>query len=93
MPRLGSPAVAQRAAAPSTNAKERVPCLQLRDKPPVMSAGRKVENQAQEQTQTIATAIGKPAAKAPKIVKVNAESRFASGRTLSNDMSLTPSRG
>jgi hypothetical protein len=49
--------------------------------------------QVQEQTQIIATAIGKPAAKAPKIVKVNAESRFASGRTLSNDMSLTPPRG
>ena len=61
---IATKAVAQ-AAAPSTNAKERVPCLQLRDKPPVMSAGRKVENQAQEQTQTIATAIGKPAAKAP----------------------------
>ena len=67
--------------------------MQLRDKPPVMSAGLKVGKQAQEQTQTIATAIGKPAAKAPKIVKVKAESRFASGRTLSNDMSLTPPRG
>jgi hypothetical protein len=57
-----------------------------------MSAGRKVEKQAQEQTQTIATAIGKPAAKAPKIVKVNAESRFASGRSLSIDMSLASPR-
>jgi hypothetical protein len=47
----------------------------------------------QEQTQIIASAIGNPAAKAPKIVKVNAESRFASGRTLSTDMSLAPSCG
>ncbi len=41
----------------------------------------------------IATAIGKPAAKAPTIIKVNAKSGFASGRTLSTDMSLTPPRG
>jgi len=34
----------------------------------------------------------KPAAKAPTIVQVNAESRFASGRTLPIDMSLTPPR-
>jgi hypothetical protein len=47
----------------------------------------------QEQTQIIASAIGKPAAKAPAIVKVNAESRFASGRTLSIDISLAPRRG
>jgi hypothetical protein len=58
-----------------------------------MSAALNVGIQAQEQTQIIATAIGKPVAKAPTIVKVNAESRFASGRTLSIDMSLTPPRG
>ena len=49
--------------------------------------------QVQEQTQIIATAIGKPAAKAPTIIKVNAKSGFASGRALSTDMSLTPPRG
>jgi hypothetical protein len=57
-----------------------------------MSAALNVGTQVQEQTQIIATAIGKPAAKAPTIVKVNAESRFASGRTLPIDMSLTPPR-
>ena len=46
----------------------------------------------QEQIQIIATAIGKPAAKALTIVKVNAKSGFTSGRTLSTDMSLTPLR-
>jgi hypothetical protein len=57
-----------------------------------MSAAFNVGKQVQEQTQMIATAKGKPAAKAPTIVKVNAESRFGSGRTLSIDMSLTPPR-
>jgi hypothetical protein len=52
-----------------------------------------LEAMVQEQTQIIATAIGKPTAKAPTIVRVNAESRFGSGRTLSIDMSLTPPRG
>ncbi len=47
----------------------------------------------QEQTQIIATAIGRPAAKAPRIIKVNAKSGFGSERTLSIDMSLTPLRG
>ena len=42
----------------------------------------------QEQTQIIATAIGRPAAKAPTIIKENATRGFASGRTLSTDMSL-----
>jgi hypothetical protein len=42
----------------------------------------------QEQTQIIATAIGKPAANALTIIKVNAKSGFASGRTLSTNMSL-----
>jgi len=55
-----------------------------------MSAAVNVGKQVQEQTQIIATAIGKPIAKAPTIVKVNAESRFGSGRTLSIDMPLTP---
>jgi len=41
---------------------------------------------SQEQTQIIASAIGKPAAKAPTIVKVNAESKFISGRNCSTDM-------
>jgi hypothetical protein len=57
-----------------------------------MSAALNVGTQVQEQIQIIATAIGKPAVKAPTTVKVNAESRFASGRTLSIDMSLTPPR-
>jgi hypothetical protein len=47
----------------------------------------------QEQTQIIASAIGRPAAKAPAIVKVNATSRFASGRNWSTDMSPAPPRG
>jgi len=44
-----------------------------------MSAAVNVGKQVQEQTQIIASAIGKPAAKAPAIVKVKAESRIASG--------------
>ena len=58
-----------------------------------MSAALKGGKQVQEQTQIIATAIGKPATRAPAMVNVNAESRFISGRTLSIDMSLTPPRG
>jgi hypothetical protein len=43
----------------------------------------------QEQTQIIATAIGKPKAKATAIVDVNAESKFTPGCTLSSsDMAL-----
>jgi hypothetical protein len=53
----------------------------------------KSEKQLQEQIQTIATAIGKPVAKAPTIVNVNAANRFASGRSSSIDMSLAPPRG
>jgi hypothetical protein len=49
--------------------------------------------QLQEQIQIIATAIGKPVAKAPTIVNVNAAKRFASGRSWSTDMSLAPPRG
>jgi hypothetical protein len=49
-----------------------------------MSADLETAKQVQEQTQIIASAIGKPAAKAPTIVTVNAKTRFASGRTLSN---------
>jgi hypothetical protein len=37
-----------------------------------------------QQTQTIAIAIGKPTAKAPTIVDANAASTFTSGRTLSS---------
>lgn len=40
--------------------------------------------ESQEQTQIIATAIGKPKAKARAIVDVNAESKFTSGCTLSS---------
>jgi hypothetical protein len=58
-----------------------------------MPAALKVEKQVQEQIQTITTAIGKPAAKAPAIVNVNAANRFASGRSSSIDMSLAPPRG
>jgi hypothetical protein len=47
----------------------------------------------QEQIQIIATAIGKPAVTAPTITRVKAKSGFASGPTLSTDMSLAPSRG
>jgi hypothetical protein len=46
----------------------------------------------QAQIQIIATAIGKPTAMAPAMVKVKAKSRFTSGRTWSTDMSLTPLR-
>jgi hypothetical protein len=41
----------------------------------------------------IATAIGKPMAKAPPIAKVNAESKFTAGRRLPTDMLLTPPIG
>jgi hypothetical protein len=58
-----------------------------------MSAAVKGGKQLQEQIQTIATAIGKPAAKAPMIVKVNAASRFGAGRSSSTDISLAPPRG
>jgi hypothetical protein len=59
-----------------------------------LSVAPKLEKkQPQEQIQTIATAIGKPAAKAPAIVNVNAANRFASGRSWSIDMSLAPPRG
>ena len=38
----------------------------------------------------IAAATGNPMANAPPIAKMNAESRFTSGRRLSTDMLLTP---
>ncbi len=38
----------------------------------------------------IATAIGKPIAKAPTIAKVNSPSKATPGRTSSTDMLLTP---
>jgi hypothetical protein len=41
----------------------------------------------------MASAIGNAAAKATTIVKVNAVSKFTSGRTLSIDMLLAPPRG
>jgi hypothetical protein len=46
----------------------------------------------QEQTQIIASAIGRPIPKAAPTVRVNAESRFTPGRALSIDMSLPPRR-
>jgi hypothetical protein len=46
----------------------------------------------QEQTQIIASAIGRPIPNAAPTVRVNAESRFTLRRTLSIDMSLPPSR-
>jgi hypothetical protein len=47
----------------------------------------------QEQTQIIATAMGKPMANAPTIAMLNAESKFTSGRTLYTDMLLAPPIG
>ena len=41
----------------------------------------------------MASAIGNAAAKVTTIVKVNAVSKFTSGRTLSTDMLLAPPRG
>ena len=41
----------------------------------------------------MASAIGNAAAKATTIVKVNAVSKFASGRTFSTDMLIAPPRG
>ena len=41
----------------------------------------------------IAAATGNPMANAPPIAKMNAESRFTSGRRLSTDMLLTPPIG
>src|SRR5258706_11531438 len=64
--------------------------LVARHPPGLGAAERTVLRSAyvQEQIQIIATAIGRPAATAPAIVKVNAISRFSSGRALSNDMLL-----
>jgi hypothetical protein len=41
----------------------------------------------------IATAIGKPIAKAPTIAKVNSPSKLTAGRTSSIDMFLAPTLG
>ena len=68
------------------------PYRQLRNRPPVNAGAAvyvsKSRNQVQEQIQIIATAIGKPAAKALTIVKVNAKSGFTSGRKLCTDIRL-----
>ena len=59
-----------------------------RNRPPVhagLLSMYKFRNQVQEQIQIIATAIGKPAAKALTIVKVNAKSGFT-GRKLCTDI-------
>jgi hypothetical protein len=45
----------------------------------------------QEQIQMIATAIGKPTANVLTSVRANSESKFGSGRVVSNDMRLAPS--
>jgi L-alanine-DL-glutamate epimerase-like enolase superfamily enzyme len=58
-----------------------------------LSVALKLGKQPQEQIQTIATAIGRPAARAPAIVNVNAANRFASGRSWSIDMLLAPPHG
>ena len=47
----------------------------------------------QRTTKMIASASGKPMARAPAIVMVNAATRFTSGRTLSTDIPLSPTRG
>jgi hypothetical protein len=60
-----------------------------RNRPPVhagLLSMYKFRNQVQEQIQIIATAIGRPAAKALTIVKVNAKSGFTSGRKLWTDI-------
>jgi hypothetical protein len=44
----------------------------------------------QRTTKMIAIASGKPMASAPAIVKLNAASRFTSGRNLSTDMLFSP---
>jgi hypothetical protein len=59
----------------------------------VYECSRNKVRSSQEQIQIIATAIGKPMVKAPATTKVKAKIGFASGRTLSADMSLAPSRG
>jgi hypothetical protein len=53
----------------------------------VHECGRDEVRGSYEQTQIIAIAMGKPMMKAPAMAKVNAKSRFASGRTLPDDMS------
>jgi hypothetical protein len=50
-----------------------------------MSAALKVGKQVQEQTQIIATAIGRPMTKAPTIINVNSESKFIPGRAFSTN--------
>jgi hypothetical protein len=55
-----------------------------------MSAALKVRKQVQEQTQIIATAIGRPTTKAPTIISVNSESKFIPGRAFSTNMPISP---
>jgi hypothetical protein len=45
----------------------------------------------QEQIQMIANAIGKPTANVLTNVRANSESKFGSGRVVSNDMRAAPS--
>jgi hypothetical protein len=55
-----------------------------------MSAALKVRKQVQEQTQIIATAIGRPTTKAPTIINVSSESKFIPGRAFSTNMPISP---
>jgi hypothetical protein len=55
-----------------------------------MSAALKVGKQVQEQTQIIATAIGRPMTKAPTIINVNSESKFVPSRGFSTNMLISP---
>ena len=62
-----------------------------RNRPPVhagLLSMYKFRNQVQEQIQIIATAIGKPAAKAPTIINVNSESKFVPGRASPTNMPI-----
>jgi hypothetical protein len=70
--------------------EQRYKICSIRAIPRLFNSARRVVGSAyvQEQIQIIATAIGKPAVKAPTIIKVNAKSGFASERMLSTDMSL-----
>ena len=60
--------------------------------PPITHDPPVKARKSQEQTQIIARAMGKATAKVPAIVRVNAESKFPSGRTLSFDMLPAPPR-
>jgi hypothetical protein len=52
--------------------------------------GRPQSPKEQEQTQIIATAIGRPTTKAPTIMSENSESKFVPGRAFSTNMPISP---